>query len=71
MDDLRRSAHVSASRKAWLVGGGIGSLATAAFMIRDGGLHVVTDGLLVTGQNPMSLGPAAQALLQAMRVAAH
>ena len=24
--------------KAWLVGGGIGSLAAAAFMIRDGGM---------------------------------
>ena len=33
--------------------------------------HVVTDGLLVTGQNPASSEPAAQALLQAMRVAAH
>ena len=32
---------------------------------------VVTDGLLVTGQNPASSEPAAQALLQAMRVAAH
>ena len=30
--------------------------------IRDR-VHVVTDGLLVTGQNPASSGPAAQALL--------
>ena len=29
---------MSAGRKAWLVGGGIGSLAAAAFMIRDGGI---------------------------------
>ena len=26
------------SRKAWLIGGGIGGLAAAAFMIRDGGM---------------------------------
>jgi len=26
--------------------------------------HVVVDGLLVTGQNPASSGPAAQALLK-------
>ena len=32
--------------------------------------HVVTDGLLVTGQNPASSEPAARALLHAMRVAA-
>lgn len=29
----------------------------------DWGVHVVTDGLLVTGQNPASSGPAAQALV--------
>lgn len=29
--------------------------------------HVVTDGLLITGQNPASSGPAARALLQATR----
>ena len=33
--------------------------------------HVVTDGPLVTGQNSASSEPAAQALLQAMRVAPH
>jgi putative intracellular protease/amidase len=26
-------------------------------------VHVVTDGLLITGQNPASSGPAARALL--------
>ncbi len=26
-------------RKAWLIGGGIGGLAAAAFMVRDGGLR--------------------------------
>ena len=29
----------NADRKAYMVGGGIGSLAAAAFMIRDGGMH--------------------------------
>ena len=33
--------------------------------------HVVTDGLLITGQNPASSGLAAQALMQAIRVAPH
>jgi putative intracellular protease/amidase len=33
--------------------------------------HVVTDGLLVTGQNPASSELAAKALLQAIRVAPH
>ena len=32
--------------------------------------HVVTDGLLVTGQNPASSGPAAQALLSLLRESA-
>jgi putative intracellular protease/amidase len=30
----------------------------------DWSVHVVTDGLLITGQNPASSGPAAKALLQ-------
>ena len=29
---------MTTTRKAYLVGGGIGSLAAAAFMIRDGGI---------------------------------
>ena len=29
----------------------------------DWGVHVVTDGLLITGQNPASSGPAAKELL--------
>ena len=66
--------HVSAGRKAWLVVGGLGSLAAAAFMIRDGGIRVVMDGQLVTRHNPASSEPAArgllQASLQAMRLAA-
>jgi putative intracellular protease/amidase len=34
---------------------------------QDWGVHVVTDGLLITGQNPASSGPGAKALLEAMR----
>jgi putative intracellular protease/amidase len=32
----------------------------------DWGVHVLTDGLLITGQNPASSGPGADALLQLM-----
>lgn len=32
----------------------------------DWSVHVVTDGLLITGQNPASSGPAAKALLEAL-----
>jgi putative intracellular protease/amidase len=32
----------------------------------DWGIHVVTDGLLITGQNPASSGPAAKALLETL-----
>ena len=31
------------------------------------GVHVVTDGLLTTGQNPHSSGPAAKTLLAALK----
>ena len=33
----------------------------------DWQVHVMTDGLLITGQNPASSGPAAQALLALLR----
>jgi putative intracellular protease/amidase len=33
----------------------------------DWGVHVVQDGLLITGQNPASSGPAAEVLLKALR----
>jgi putative intracellular protease/amidase len=33
----------------------------------DWGVHVLTDGLLITGQNPASSGPAAEELLKALR----
>ena len=32
----------------------------------DWGIHVVTDGLLITGQNPASSGPAAKVLIDAL-----
>ena len=32
--------------------------------VRNWGVHVVTDGLLVTGQNPASSGPAAAELMK-------
>ena len=37
----------------------------------DFGVHVVRDGLLITGQNPASSGPTATALLAALREASH
>jgi len=36
----------------------------------DWGVYVVTDGLLITGQNPASSGPAAKVLLETLRKAA-
>lgn len=36
----------------------------------DNAVHVVSDGLLITGQNPASSGPAAQALLEQLTAAA-
>ena len=35
--------------------------------VADWGVHVVTDGLLVTGQNPASSGPAAETLVKILR----
>ena len=32
----------------------------------DWGVHVVSDGLLITGQNPASSGPAAKTLMAAV-----
>ena len=34
--------------------------------VKNWGVHVVTDGLLITGQNPGSSGPAAKALIEAL-----
>jgi putative intracellular protease/amidase len=36
----------------------------------DWGVHIVTDGRLITGQNPASSGPGAQALVSLLRKAA-
>jgi len=33
----------------------------------DRAVHVVTDGLLITGQNPSSSGPAAKTLIAALK----
>lgn len=38
--------------------------------VADWKVHVVTDGLLITGQNPASSGPAARALLDKVRLRA-
>ena len=35
--------------------------------VKDWGVHVVSDGLLITGQNPASSGPAAKTLLAAVQ----
>ena len=35
--------------------------------VRDWGVHVVSDGLLITGQNPASSGPAARTLAAAVK----
>jgi len=35
--------------------------------VRNWGVHVVTDGLLITGQNPASSGRTAKVLINALR----
>jgi putative intracellular protease/amidase len=35
--------------------------------VKNWGVHVVTDGLLITGQNPASSGPTAKVLIDALR----
>jgi putative intracellular protease/amidase len=35
--------------------------------VADWGVHVVSDGLLITGQNPASSGPAAKTLMAAVK----
>ena len=37
--------------------------------VKNWGVHVVRDGLLVTGQNPASSGPAAKALIELVQTA--
>ena len=36
--------------------------------VKNWGVHTVTDGQLITGQNPASSGPAAKALLEALNI---
>jgi putative intracellular protease/amidase len=38
--------------------------------VADWGVHVVSDGLLITGQNPASSGPAAKTLMAAVKLKA-
>ena len=38
--------------------------------VADWGGHVVSDGLLITGQNPASSGPAAKTLMAAVKLKA-
>ena len=35
--------------------------------VKNWGVHVVTDGLLITGQNPASSGPTAKVLIDALK----
>src|SRR5262245_28445795 len=35
--------------------------------VKNWGVHVVTDGLLITGQNPASSGPTAKVLINALK----
>jgi putative intracellular protease/amidase len=43
------------------------SLGAVFCKVKDWGVYTVTDGQLITGQNPASSGPAAKVLLEAMR----
>jgi putative intracellular protease/amidase len=43
------------------------SLGATYSKIKNWGVHVVTDGLLITGQNPASSGPTAKVLINALR----
>ena len=36
--------------------------------VKNWGVHVVTDGLLITGQNPASSGPTAKVLINALKI---
>jgi len=42
------------------------SLGATYSKVKNWGVHVVTDGLLITGQNPGSSGPAAKVLIDAL-----
>jgi putative intracellular protease/amidase len=38
--------------------------------VKNWGVHTVTDGLLITGQNPASSGPTAQLLMSTLKQSA-
>ena len=42
-------------------------LGAAFSKVKNWGVHVVTDGLLITGQNPASSGPTAKVLIDALK----
>jgi putative intracellular protease/amidase len=43
------------------------SLGATFSKVKNWGVHTVTDGLLITGQNPASSGPAAQLLMKTLK----
>ena len=43
------------------------SLGATFSKVKNWGVYVVTDGLLITGQNPASSGPAAKVLIDALK----
>jgi putative intracellular protease/amidase len=40
--------------------------ATFSSKVKNWGVHTVTDGLLITGQNPASSGPTAKVLIETL-----
>jgi len=44
-----------------------GEIAQSFSKVKNWGVHVVTDGLLITGQNPASSGPTAKVLINALK----
>ena len=42
------------------------SLGATFSKVKNWGVHTVTDGLLITGQNPASSGPTARVLIETM-----
>ena len=43
------------------------SLGATFSKVKNWGVYVITDGLLITGQNPASSGPAAKVLIDALK----
>jgi putative intracellular protease/amidase len=42
------------------------SLGATFSKVKNWGVHTVTDGLLITGQNPASSGPTAKVLIETL-----